>query len=107
MKRRERKDMGLSERLAEQAGVQLHRRPGVDLIAVADAHEFLDVCAGRGVRVLGVDGFYLRGDEVHVDMTRVGDFSSVVDVDLSIAESRSFVDAVAVPELMLDFVLDG
>jgi hypothetical protein len=100
------KPMDLAEQLSEQAGVRLHRRPRMDLIAVDDAHAFLDACAARGVRVLGIEGFYLRGDELHVDMSRIADFSSVTDASQSIDESRRFVDEVGVANLMLDFTLE-
>jgi hypothetical protein len=101
------KPMDLTEQLAEQAGVRLHRRPGVDLITVEDAHAFLDACAARRVRILGVEGFYQRGNELHVDMSRIADFSSVTDASQSIDESRRFVDEVAAADLMLDFTLDA
>jgi hypothetical protein len=106
MKQREPKDWSLTEQLAERAGIRLHRSLRMELIAAADAHAFLDACAAQGTRVLGIEGFYLRGSELQPDMTRIGDFSSVDDVERSIDESRDFVDAVAVPELMLDFALD-
>jgi hypothetical protein len=61
--------------------------------------------AASGLRILGVDGFYLRDDEIHVDMSRIADFSSVTDASQSIDESRRFVDEVAVADLMLDFTL--
>jgi hypothetical protein len=95
----------LAEILAEEAGIQIHSRPGTRLIAVEDAPAFLDACATRRVRVLGFEGFYLRGDELHVDGSRIADLSSVTDVDQSIAEARRIVDEVATVELMLDFTL--
>lgn len=96
----------LIEQLADQAGIRLRRRPGVDLIAIDDAPAFLQACANRNVRILGVEGFYLRGDKVHVDMSRIADFSSVTDPRETVAESISFIETVRVPELMLDFTLD-
>jgi hypothetical protein len=96
----------LIEQLAERAGVRLDRRPGVDLIAVDDAGAFLDACAARGVRILGIEGFYLRGDEIHVDLSRIADYSAITDPSESIAESRRFIEAVRVPDLVLDFTLD-
>lgn len=99
--------MDLAEQLAEQAGVRLYRRPRMDLIAVEDANAFLDACASRSVRILGIEGFYLRGDELHVDISRIADFSSVTDASQSIDESRRFVDDVAVEGLMLDFTLEA
>lgn len=101
------KPMDLADQLSEQAGVRLHRRPGADLIAVEDAHAFLDACVARSVRILGIEGFYLRGEEIHVDMSRIADFSSITHASQSIDESRRFVDEVAAPDLMLYFTLDA
>lgn len=98
-------DPDLAQQLAAAAGVRLHRRPRVDLIPVADAGAFLDACARREVRVLGVEGFYLRGDEVHVDLERILDLSAVGDPAASVAEAKRFIAEVAVPSLMLDFTL--
>jgi hypothetical protein len=91
--------------LAKRAGVRLHPRPGADLVAAADAPRFLDACEAEGVRVLGAEGFYLRGDELWVDMERIADLSSVTDPDESIREARLFVGMVSAPDLLLDFTL--
>lgn len=74
-------------------------------MAAAHAARFLDACEAEGVRVLGVEGFYLRGDELWVDMERIADFSSVTDPEESVRETRAFVTKVAVPDLVLDFTL--
>jgi hypothetical protein len=95
----------LIEQLVETAGVRLHRRSGLDLIAVDDARLFLDACEARGVRILGIEGFYLRGDEVHADASRIADFSSVTAPSQTVDESTRFIQAVRAPELMLDFTL--
>jgi hypothetical protein len=92
--------------LAEQAGVRLHQRPGADLINAEDAHAFLDACLDRGVRVLGAEGFQLRGEDLYVDMDRILDLSLVTGAADSVAEAKRFVDEVATPGLMLDFTLD-
>jgi hypothetical protein len=78
----------LMEQLAERAGVRLDRRLGIDLIAVDDAGAFLDACAAGGVRILGVESFYLRGDEIHGYLSRIADFSAISDPGESVAESR-------------------
>jgi hypothetical protein len=95
----------LCERLAEEAGVPLERRPGADLVAASDAPAFLDACAAHGVRVLGVDGFFLEPDGLYPDMARILDLSSVTDHAESVAEARRFVLRETVPGLLLDFVL--
>jgi ATP-dependent DNA ligase len=68
---------------------------------------FLDACAARDLRVLGVEGFYVEGEAVRADMSRIADFSSVTDDRESIDEAKRFVDAVATPGLMLYFTLDS
>ena len=102
----QKKSPDLIDQLAEHAGVRVDRRPGVDLIAVEDAGPFLDACAARGVRILGLEGFYLRNDEIHVDLDRITDLSSIADASESIAEARRAIEAIRVPELLLDFTLD-
>jgi hypothetical protein len=93
--------------LAEQAGVHLHQRPGADLVGADDAPAFLDACLDRGIRVLGAEGFYLRGEDLFVDMERILDLSTVVGVAESVAEAQRFVADVACPGLLLTFTLDA
>lgn len=102
----ERSAMLTPEYLAKRAGVRLRSRPGVDLVAAADAPRFLDACEAEGVRVLGLEGFTLRGEELWVDMERIADFSSVTDPDESVREGRLFVARVTAPGLLFDFTLD-
>jgi hypothetical protein len=97
----------LPERLAQEAGVRLQRRPGADLIAATDASPFLDACERHGVRVLGAEGFYLRPDGLYPDMDRILDLSAVTDAAKSVAEAQRFVREVTVPDLLFDFTLDA
>jgi hypothetical protein len=93
--------------LAEQAGVPLLQPPSADFVGVDDAPAFLEACLERGIRVLGAEGFYLRGEDLYVDMERILDLSSVQGVDDSVVEAKRFVADVACEGLLLDFTLDA
>jgi hypothetical protein len=98
---------GLVEQIAARADVPVHWRAGLLLVAAPDAESFLDACDAKRVRVLGIEGLSLRGDELRPDMSRVADLSSLADPAGSVAEARRFLDRAATPGLMLDLTLSA
>jgi hypothetical protein len=88
---------GLVERLAADADVLLRWHAGLPLVAARDADAFLDACDAEPVRVLGIEGFYLQGDDVRPDMSRIADLSSVADPAESVKEARRFLGRATTP----------
>jgi len=97
--------MGLAAALARQAGVDLRKVGALRLIAFADAQPFLDACLVDAVRVIGVEGFFLKGDRAEPDMRAIADFSGLTDSAESISEARTFINAAGRPGMLFDFTL--
>jgi hypothetical protein len=87
-------------------GLAIQRVGGLVLVPADDVGRLLDALEHRGVRVLGAEGFRLRGREVRPDMDAILDISDVADLHESIREARSFVEDVATPDLLFAFVID-
>lgn len=97
--------MGSVEALAESAGIALERRGGVALVRSADAAAFLDEADRHGAVVLGAEGFRLNGPDLVPDLDAILDLSGMDDRGRSLEEARAFVEAVATPELLFEFVV--
>jgi hypothetical protein len=91
--------------LARMASVKLHHQGGLLLISSEDAPRFLDACERQEVLVLGVDGFRILDGVVEPDMNAIADFSTLVDAQESVTESRRFVAAIRTPGTLFEFTL--
>jgi hypothetical protein len=92
--------------IARAAGIRIVWWGSERLIRCEDAVAFLDACEQQSVRILGVEGFDLADDNLYPDMGIILDLSTLLDARASVAQTRRFVEAVARPGLLLDFVLD-
>lgn len=99
--------MGLIEQIAELGGVNTFKHGSLVLIACEDATAFLDACKAASARVVGIEGFWLRGASVVPDMDAIADFSAVESVLVSVLEAKRFVENVGSRGLMLDFSLES
>lgn len=97
--------MGSVEAVAAGAGVSLERRGGTGLVRVEDAHVFLDEAGREGVAVIGAEGFRVDGEAITPDMDAILDLSGIDDPGQSVTEAKSFIEAVAEPGLLVEFVL--
>ena len=97
--------MGLVERIAHECGLPLTIRGGLPLIEEHDAAAFLDGCDPQRVRVLGIEGFHLRGGATVPDMDAISDYSDESDAAASISQARRFVRELEGRGLLFDFTL--
>jgi hypothetical protein len=63
-------------KIEEQFSNRFLRHGGVLLLSKSDAMEMVLTCITQGVRVLGIDGFWLRGDMIQPSLENSVDFSS-------------------------------
>lgn len=92
--------------LALQAGVPLRSVAGLSLMSQDGARTLLEVCASEGVRVLGLEGFTVDGDEVRPAMGAIADLSAVEDAARSVEEAKRFLDTVSPRELHYEITVD-
>jgi len=52
------------------------RHGGVLLLSQADAIDMVHACIAENIRVLGIDGFWIRGDMIQPSLENSVDFSS-------------------------------
>lgn len=97
--------MATVENVAREAGIPVEDVGGLVLVRAVDAGRLLDAFEKAGVRVLGAEGFRADGHEVRPDTDAILDISDVEDRHESIGEARSFVDDVATPDLLFEFVI--
>ena len=98
--------MGIVERAAVRAGIELHRRAGLNLVATADAPKFLAACEALHVRILGFDGFTIAEGCLIPDMAAIADFSDVADAQESVRCSHRVLRQLSAPELLFEFTVD-
>lgn len=98
--------MGLTAALAKAAGLPLLYRGGMCLLSADDALALLDTSAGARVRVLGVEGFRVLGNEVRPDMDAIADFSGVASHHQTVLEARRFLNMFAESDLKFELVLE-
>jgi hypothetical protein len=65
----------------------------------------LDICARKGVRVLGVEGFSVSDGKVIPIMDAIGDFSTASSASQSIQDARAFFRSTALAALMFELEL--
>lgn len=97
--------MGLTEEIAGQVGIKVVKRGSLVLVAYSDAMVLLDGCEAAGMRVLGIEGFLLRGNLVVPDMDLIADFSDMKLASASILEARKFISSVSINGDVFDFSL--
>lgn len=97
--------MGPVDAVAAAAGVLLERLGSTSLVRLEDAVAFLDEAGREGVTVVGAEGFRIDGEAITPDMDAILDLSGIDDPAQSVAEAKSFVETVAAPGLLFEFVL--
>jgi hypothetical protein len=97
--------VGLTAELADAVGIPVRRSGSLELIRAAEAGRLLDECAKERIRILGLEGFRLAGDETRPDMSVIADLSDVEDPAASVEEARAVVAETEKADLMLEFSL--
>ena len=97
--------MELILELADRAGVKVWSVGRLPLVAAIDARSLLVACLDAGVRVLGIEGFYIEGEQVIPEMAAIADFSGLDDSVKSVVESERFLEAVSGVDLFFDFTV--
>lgn len=101
--------MGLARVVATDAGIQLAYRGSLELVASADVPRFLDAVQGKGLVVLGVEGFLIRREAVTPDMDAIatlsGGESGPENASRSVRAAREFVERVNKPGIYFEFEL--
>lgn len=91
--------------VAAGAGVSLKQLGTISLVRVEDAVAFLDEAGREGVTIVGAEGFRIDGEAITPDIDAILDLSGIDDPGRSVTEAKSFVEAVAEPGLLFEFVL--
>lgn len=96
-------------RIARLAGVPLHRKNRMEVVACADAKAFIAAARAYGLYIAGFDGFRFEGDRTLPDMRASTDFSDLGRapdrVERSAEAALRFAREVCSEELFLEFVL--
>lgn len=104
--------MGLCQRLAQEAGIGIVDREGLELVALKDVEAFLKVALQQKQTVLGFEGFYLTENHVVPDMRVIADYSSGFEEELNPAlashqEALRLIQKIGMPEMYFEFVFSG
>lgn len=82
---------------------------GTPLFDVSDGVKLLDYCKSKGIAVLGVEGFKIKGDKIIPDMDCIVDFSaSLNEMDFSMKSvemSRLIVEGMSDSSIFMEFLL--
>lgn len=99
--------MGPIETAAREAGVSVLCFGSARLIRCEDAIAFLDEATRLRIRLLGAEGFRLENTDLVPDSDAILDLSDLDDPARSVEETRSFLDAVCKPGLLIEFVAES
>ena len=99
--------MGLTTAIGTRAGTKIRNVGGLELVAFSDTQTFLDTCVIAGVKIIGIEGFYLDNARISPDMNAIADFSQIKNCEESVFESRAFIKSVGLPEMFFDFTFSG
>lgn len=97
--------MGLIEEIAGRIGVPFTKRGSLILVSAGNALKLLDGCESAGLRILGVEGFQVKGSSIVPSMDAIADFSSLDSAIASVREARRFIHVVRPHELVFDFTV--
>jgi hypothetical protein len=84
--------------IAESAGVELIHRGALDLIQPADMPLMLQTAARLNFRILGIEGFFLLGDQVAPDTCAILDLSNEDNIAAGAAAAEAFVSQTRRPD---------
>ena len=81
--------MGLTSEIAHLVGVKTVNANGMNLVSADDMDKFLDAVNQRGARILGIDGYFVQGENVIPDMDAIADFSDFAGAEIADTVSAS------------------
>jgi hypothetical protein len=102
--------MGLTSRLADDAGLIVKEIGSLELVSWEDTDAFLRVVKNANVAILGIEGFFVAENSVRPISDAVADFSELSTgenvVLASIEEASRFLLMVSKPNMYFDFAFD-
>jgi hypothetical protein len=101
--------MGLVEDTACLIGLPVLHVASLDLVSASDVDAIASAILGRGIPILGLEGFVVSDGEAMPDMNAIADFSSCLGQSEWQAETlkslSTFLRSVGNPKLMFEIVL--
>lgn len=99
--------MGLTEMLADAAGISLRSVGSLQLVAFKDAEKIVDAAIRAGIAIAGIEGLKVIDGRTVPDMDAIADFSAQRhDASQSGKDAREFICSVGDDEMLFEFTFE-
>jgi len=99
--------MGLIQMLADEVDVRVVIRGASCLLPFEGMNAVLEACRKKGIKVLGIEGFWPKGDALVPEMDAIADFSDQESSLDSITDAIRFIRVAGKTGMLFDLIING